>query len=140
MIIYSIYYKFSLMIPLQLEPIQASHPVRRPSIATGVRSFERLEGVELALQEARNRLVGAFDRELEMVRALKARWTNTGGISHEVFQQSSLPANVLKVDREFFNSNDQAPPEAALDPVLERATLEELNAALAAAFNQMSAP
>jgi hypothetical protein len=128
------------MIPLQLEPIQASQPAHRPSIVTGVRASERLEGVELALLEARNRIVGALDRELETVRALKTRWTNTGGMSHEVFQQSTLPANVLKVDREQFNSKDQAPPEAALDPVLERATLEELNAALAAAFNQMSAP
>lgn len=137
---YSIYYKFRFMIPLQSEPLHASHFVPMSSVVTGVRHSEQLEGVELALIEARGRILGALDRELEAVRARRTRHTNGLGIVHEVFQQSPLPANVLTVSREAFELREPAPLEAAIDPALERATLEELNAALAAAFSQMSAP
>ena len=140
LIISDIYNKFSLMLPLLLESLPASNPVPKPSVVTGARHSEQWEGVELALIEARGRILGALDRELEAVRALKARRTNGSVTFHEVFQQSPLPANVLPVGREIFASKEQLPPEAALDPALERATIEELNAALAAAFSQISAP
>jgi len=47
-----------------------------------------------------------------------------------------LPVNVVPVSRELFMGS--APQEAVLDPALERATVEELNAALADAFNHVS--
>jgi hypothetical protein len=128
------------MIPLQLEPLHASTSAPGPSVVTSARSLEPLEGVELALIEARGRVLSALDRELAAVRAIRARRTAGSGTFHEVFQQSPLPSNVLTAGRELFIAKEQAPLEAALDPALERATLEELNAALAAAFNQMSAP
>lgn len=127
------------MIPLQSEPLPASRYASRPSIVTHARYSEQLEGVELALIETRGRILGALDRELEAVRALRGRRTNGSGDFHEVFQPSGLPANVLTVSREVFAPKEEAPPEAMIDPALERATIEELNAALAAAFSQMSA-
>lgn len=136
---YNIYSKFSFMIPLQSEPLPASCYAPRPSVVTHARRSEQLEGVELALIEARGRILGALDRELEALRALRVRRTNGSGVFHEVFQQSALPANVLTVSRETFAPKEEAPPEAMIDPALERATIEELNAALAAAFSQMSA-
>ena len=51
-----------------------------------------------------------------------------------------LPQNVVPVGRDLFRTNELPPPEAALDPALERATVQELNDALAAAFSHMSAP
>jgi hypothetical protein len=126
------------MIPLLLESLHASNPAPKPSVVTGARRLEQLEGVELALIEARSRILSALDCELEAVRAMKARPTNGSGVSPEVFQQSPLPANVLTLNREIFAPKEQLPPEAALDPALERATIEELNAALAAAFSQVS--
>ncbi len=126
------------MIPLQSEPLHASHFAPRPSVVSGARYTEQLEGVELALIEARGRILGALDRELETVRAQRIRRANGSGMVREVFQQSPLPANVLTVSREIFEFREPAPLEAAIDPALERATLEELNAALAAAFSQMS--
>lgn len=126
------------MLPLLLESLQASNPAPKPSVVTGARHFGQLEGVELALMEVRGRILSALDRELEAVRAMKARPTNGSGAPPEVFPQSPLPANVLTLDREIFAPKEPLPPEAALDPALERATIEELNAALAAAFSQVS--
>lgn len=128
------------MIPLQSEPLAALPFAPGPSVVTSARSSEQLEGVELALIEARGRILGALDRELAAVRARRTRHINGPSMAHEIFQQSPLPSNVLTVSREIFESREPAPLEAAIDPALERATLEELNAALAAAFSQMSAP
>ena len=50
-----------------------------------------------------------------------------------------LPMNVVPVGRDLFRTTELPPREAAINPALERATVEELNAALAAAFSEMSA-
>lgn len=134
------YSKFSLMLPLLLESIHASNLAPKPSVVTGARQLEQLEGVESALIEARGRILSALDRELDAVRAMKAHPANGSSPFPEIFQQSPLPANVLTLNPDVFAAptKEQLPTEAALDPALERATIEELNAALAAAFNQVS--
>lgn len=128
------------MLPLLIDSIQASNPVAKPSVVTGTRPLEQWEGVELVLLEVRGRILNALDRELEAVRAtIKGCPTNGCSASPEVLHQSPLPANVLTLNREVFASTrEPLPAEAALDPALERATIEELNAALAAAFSQVS--
>ena len=57
----------------------------------------------------------------------------------DVTPRQVLPHNVVPVGRARFLSPSRKPAEADIDPVLARATVDELNAALAAAFNQMSA-
>ena len=63
------------------------------------------------------------------------------GIEDDVIEnepRAELPLNVVPVGRNFFRTSDLPPAEAVLDPVLERATIEELNAALEAAFSQIA--
>lgn len=106
-----------------------------------------LDGVERVLMETRSRILGALDRELDQIRAsYQAQMDAThrsavagpeseeGGVN--LMAASPVPQNVLTVSRELFIA--EAPQEVVLDPALERATVEELNAALADAFNHVS--
>jgi hypothetical protein len=123
---------------LQAEPLSVSQAFEKPTVVTGARSMDSWDDIELALLEARGRVLSALDRELDAVRTLKARRTRVSSSRHEVFRESQLPSNVLPMEQKESPAREEAPPEATLDPALERATIEELNAALAAAFNQMS--
>ena len=95
----------------------------------------------MALLDTRNRIVGALDRELAEVRSLKNMTDVTvlTKSAQDFIEHAPLPNNVLPVGREIFTASELKPAEMTLDPSLERATIEELNAALAAAFTQMSA-
>lgn len=95
-----------------------------------VKGIVQLDRIEQMLMETKGRILRALDRELETLRAMKT--------VREVPAIAQLPNNVLEVGREFFTTPKPPPVEAMLDPALEKATIEELNAALAAAFSQMS--
>jgi hypothetical protein len=106
--------------------------------------------------EARSKVVSVLDREISEVRCLKKMMAARDGclplpsfkpaesnapvkaqqsLTHPV----TLPDNVVAISRELFTASEPKPVEMALDPELERATIEELNAALAAAFSHISA-
>ena len=93
--------------------------------------------------------MGALDRELDHIRATchavaKASAqtvpaepeTAQGEQGTALMEAPPVPQNVVTVSRELFMGS--TPPEAVLDPALEQATVEELNAALADAFNHVS--
>jgi len=95
--------------------------------------------VEQMLVETR-RALGALDRELDQIRASRKATRQLQAIRDEgcteIVEASSLPRNVVSISRDLFLS--EAPAEVVLDPALEKATVEELNAALADAFNHVS--
>ncbi len=116
---------------------------------------QQLAGVEMSLMEARSQVVSVLDREISEVRSLKkmassrleafdlpsskpAATRAQGKATNDYNQPAPLPANVLAISRELFTATEPKPVEMALDPELERATIEELNAALAAAFSHIS--
>lgn len=111
--------------------------------------FQQLAGVEISLMEARSQVVSVLDREISEVRSLKKMAASRlQSIDLPSFKPAEspvsgkaapLPSNVLAISRELFTSTDPKPVEMALDPELERATIDELNAALAAAFSHISA-
>lgn len=123
-----------------------------PPNAAGVVPAPELEGVEAALMAARDRILKELDRELAAIRVLRTRTRQASAPAMlavadpwndavpDLSQCPPLPGNVVPVAREVFAPQPELPVEAALDPELERATIEELNAALAAAFNQMATP
>lgn len=117
---------------------------------------QQLAGVELSLMEARSKVTSVLDREISEVRTLKKMVaTREGSFAIPAFTPSesrlsakaqqnfthpaTLPPNVVALSREHFTASEPKPVEMALDPELERATIEELNAALAAAFSHISA-
>lgn len=133
-----------------------SYPYSSPLPQTKDWFCQQLAGVEISLMEARSQVVSVLDREISEVRSLKkmaASRVETSALpsfnpadsralgkpAQEFSQPSPLPANVLAISRELFTATELKPVEMALDPELERATIEELNAALAAAFSHISA-
>lgn len=96
-----------------------------------------LDEVEFALLEARNRILSALDRELAEVRSQKSGINPPQTRSLHRYD-ADLPANVLPIGHDVFALANSLPLEASVDPALERATIEELNAALEAAFSQMT--
>lgn len=109
------------------------------------KSHSDLGSVERVLIETRKRIVNALDRELDQIRATRQAAAvgtanqpefaeNEAGAT--LMEAAPLPLNVLTVSRELFIN--EAPQEAVLDPALEQATVEELNAALADAFNHVA--
>lgn len=125
-----------------MSAIQSCMP---PSPQAGL-SGESLESdgdlyrVERLLAETR-RALGALDRELDQIRASRKAARNPEPLQNNATTDSgepqSLPRNVVSFSRDLFIS--ETPPEVILDPALEKATVEELNAALADAFNHISA-
>ena len=109
-------------------------------------SFIPWDGVERVLMETRSRIMGALDRELDHIRATchavaKASAQTMPEASQieqgaALMEAPPLPQNVVTVSRELFMGS--TPQEVVLDPALEQATVEELNAALADAFNHVS--
>ena len=113
--------------------------------ALGAESLDRhLKDMETSLMRTRNQVVGYFDRELAKLR--RFRTAREGGspkaaeqaVAAALMQEAPLPSNVVAVGRDVFASKEMPPVEARLDPDLERATVEELNAALEAAFFHVS--
>jgi hypothetical protein len=103
-------------------------------------SASDLSSVERLIIDTRRRIVGVLDRELNQIRATWAV-NQPESIQDELgmslMEASPLPRNVVSVSRDLFIS--EAPEEVVLDPALEKATVDELNAALADAFNHVSA-
>lgn len=133
-----------------------SYPYSSPLPQTKDWFCQQLAGVEISLMEARSQVVSVLDREISEVRSLKkmvASRDQSFGVpsfnpadsrtpvkpSQEFRKPAPLPDNVLAISRELFTATEPKPVEMALDPELERATIEELNAALAAAFSHISA-
>lgn len=127
-----------------------------PSLQSQNRICQQLAGIEISLMEARSKVVSVLDREISEVRALKKMMaTHDGSYAIPSIKSAEscapvktqqncthpmpLPDNVVAISREFFTATEPKPMEMALDPELERATIEELNAALAAAFSHISA-
>jgi hypothetical protein len=87
------------------------------------------------------RALGALDRELDQIRASRKAARQFQAIRDEsgaeLMEAAPLPRNVVSISRDLFLS-ETPPTEVVLDPALEKATVEELNAALADAFNHVS--
>jgi hypothetical protein len=119
---------------------------------------ERLSQLEAALLEARGRVMLSFDRELASLRgwmdsleifdptvglqAVHEEDSDTVRASLEsLMAQAPHPvaSNILPFSSQgFLVEADRIVEEPAMDPTLASATLDELNAALAAAFQQMA--
>jgi hypothetical protein len=118
---------------------------------------ERLSQLEAALLEARGRVMLSFDRELASLRG----WMNSlehfdptkrlhalqepapeapGESLQELIAEPPHPAasNIVPFSIYSETSDSGAIQEQPVDPTLASATLEELNAALAAAFQHMA--
>ncbi len=117
---------------------------------------QQLAGLELSLMEARSKVVSVLDREISEVRSMKKiAASRDGSFAITAFKPAEtctpvkalqnfthptpLPPNVVAISRELFTATEPKPVEMALDPELEQATIDELNAALAAAFSHISA-
>lgn len=119
--------------------------------------MERLAQVEATLEEAKLRVVSSLDRELASVRGwLTALQTfdptltmdTTGNQEaqgqgeatiHSMMEQAPQPAksNIVAFHKGDFESTASPVQEPEVDPGLEKATVDELNAALDAAFREM---
>ena len=125
-----------------MSPSPADHSVsqafEKTMVVAGACGPDSWDAIEQSLLEARGRFLSALDGEIEALRALKARCIRIVSSRHEVFPESHVPPNVLPMGNRAPAAADGLPLEATLDPALERATIEELNASLAAAFRQIS--
>jgi hypothetical protein len=119
---------------------------------------ERLSQLEAALLEARGRVMLSFDRELASLRG----WMDSlehfdpmvglqplpesgsglvGGSLESLMAEPPKPAasNILPFTTSaFLGDTEKVVEEPPLDPALASATLDELNAALTAAFQHMA--
>ncbi len=114
---------------------------------------EHLTQLEASLEETRNRVMGALDEELVSIRhwmdslqslepALsiyrpeKDAAQSAGKVAAAT--KPSKPNNIVQLSsQDFANVQEPMVTEPPLDPALEKATMEELNAALAAVFEHM---
>jgi hypothetical protein len=119
---------------------------------------DRLAQLEAALIEARGRIIRSFDRELASLRGWMASLEHSDapaafqsldeaalgspdGSLEQLLSEPPHPAasNIVPFSVPSYpESTDPAVEEQPLDPALASATMEELNAALASAFQQMS--
>ena len=108
---------------------------------------ERISFVEKSLLETRTKVLVALDQELSTLRgclasieaSVQSSGTPSGAPGMDQLMQN---APQYQVDNTIAmnpsNPSAQSISEAELDPRLVQATVDELNAALAAAFNQVS--
>lgn len=118
---------------------------------------EHLAQLESSLEETRGRVLSALDEELASIRqwmeSLKD-FDTTLKVYHPEAETSatalaaptdkapskfkpSKPSNIVELTAQDFAIAPEPLREAALDPALEQATMDELNAALAAVFEHM---
>ena len=117
----------------------------------------KLARIEATLVEARLRVVSTFDRELSSVRgwlqALQSfdptlTMETTGNQASDDEEEQEMPNlmeeapqplknNIVAFNKGDFEEQSDAVPEPVVDPGLEQATIEELNAALEEAFRDM---
>ena len=141
---------FDTMIPnVSIAPTQ--------SVAAQALLAERLGQLESTLLEARGRVVGSMDRELASIRgwldvlqnfdpthSLQKPGQNVSLVGNEsalsdleMEPPASVASNIVPFSASDFQPSDEALPEPPTDPTLEKATVDELNAALAAVFRHM---
>jgi hypothetical protein len=126
--------------------------------ATQALLHERLSQLEAALLEARGRVMLSFDRELASLRGWmdslehfdptvalqtlpEADAVPSSGSFESLIAEPPKPvaSNILPFTTSaYLGDTDEAVEESPLDPALASATLEELNAALTAAFKHMA--
>ncbi|HSJ03034.1 MAG: hypothetical protein ACAI34_10485 [Verrucomicrobium sp.] len=132
-----------------------AHTVSHPANAL---LQERLARVEATLEEARLSVVSSLDRELASVRGwLQALQTFDPTLNMETTAQSddqalnvqpklqslmetepqAAKSKIVAFNKGDFTSEKTSIPEPVVDPGLEKATIEELNAALGEAFREM---
>jgi hypothetical protein len=118
---------------------------------------ERLCQLEAALLEARGRVLFSFDRELTSLRGWMDLLENfdptvglhampepipasKGGPAHELVAEPphAAASNILPFSAADFTELAGVIEEPPVDPCLASATLDELNAALTAAFQQVA--
>ena len=141
---------FDTMIPnVSIAPTQ--------SVAAQALLAERLGQLESSLLEARGRVVGSMDRELASIRGWLDVLQNfdpnhslpkpgqgvslvgSGSALSELEMEPppSAASNIVPFSASDFQPCEAPLPEPATDPTLEQATVDELNAALAAVFKHM---
>jgi hypothetical protein len=118
---------------------------------------ERLGQLESSLLEARGRVVGSMDRELASIRgwldvlqnfdpnhslpkpgqAVSLVGSGSALSELEMEPPPSAASNIVPFSASDFQPCEAPLPEPATDPTLEQATVDELNAALAAVFKHM---
>ena len=118
---------------------------------------EHLAQLESSLEETRGRVLSALDEELASIR----QWMETlkdfdpslsvyrpdadstmkeSAVAAEKAPSKfkpSKPSNIVEFTSQDFGQVQEPLQEPALDPALEKATMDELNAALAAVFEHM---
>ena len=141
---------FSVMIPnVSIAPTQP--------VAVQALLAERLGHLESTLLEARGRVLGSMDRELASIRgwldalqnfdptrSLQKPGPNVTLVGSdsalselETEPSASIASNIVPFSASDFQPSDAVLPEPPVDPALEQATVDELNAALAAVFQHM---
>ena len=131
------------MTPSQFDAVVVPRAVSSPETAVNAAFARRLEGVEVALVEAHDKITGALARlriwkdHASQPAVGKTALAHDGG-AEKFLEESPLPENVVPIRREIFARSDDFLVGPMFDPELERATVEELNAALAAAFSQIA--
>lgn len=141
---------FSVMTPnVSIVPTQ---PVAAQALLA-----ERLGQLESSILEARGRVLGSMDRELASIRGWLDVLQNfdpthslqkpgqsvtlvgaDSAVSElETEPPASVASNIVPFSAGDFQSGEVALPEPPIDPALEKATVDELNAALAAVFQHM---
>jgi hypothetical protein len=134
-----------------MPPKSASAFVHQPVAKMILR--EHLAQLESSLEETRGRVLSALDEELASIRqwmeSLKDFDTNLTVYRPDTEAAAALaekapskfkpskPSNIVELTAQDFAMAPEPLHEPALDPVLEKATMDELNAALAAAFEHM---
>ncbi|HSI65457.1 MAG TPA: hypothetical protein VLE43_20185 [Candidatus Saccharimonadia bacterium] len=115
---------------------------------------EHLAQLESSLEETRGRVLSALDEELASIRqwmeSLRDFDSNFSVYRPEAEApvlvpvektgtqfKPSKPSNIVQLTAHDFAGLHEPVQEPALDPALEQATMEELNAALAAVFEHM---
>ncbi|RBP43710.1 hypothetical protein DES53_105109 [Roseimicrobium gellanilyticum] len=114
---------------------------------------EHLAQLESSLEETRGRVLSALDEELASIRqwmeSLKdfdtaltvyrpeAETSAEGSEKTPSKFKPSKPSNIVELTAQDFAMTPEPLREPALDPTLEQATMDELNAALAAVFEHM---
>lgn len=124
-----------------------------PSKQTTTRTAlsEHLAQLEASLEETRGRVLSALDEELASIRKWMESLENmdsnltiyrpesAAGAKKDKAAKTSKPDNIVQLHPQDFAGEPQEPTiqEPPLDPALEKATMDELNAALAAVFEHM---
>ena len=130
-----------------------AHPPAHPTASAVLR--EQLFRMERSLLETRTQVMTVLDQELSALRRCLSSIESADPTSQAKHEAPQFPAfmgmeqvlknppsfqvdNVIQMPPTSFTCHNDSPSEAEPDPKLAQATVDELNAALAAAFSQVS--